>query len=159
MFLWKKYYFRFIKLLLFSGSIKKSKAAVTLEIEASSNPTLESILPDPTLICTAYKKSRFFLFSRREPDDLQNDQDRDVFNEKPSKEDIFASTDNPAVQRLYENAIIHTVFGDIHIKLFMKDTPKSVENFCVHCKNGYYNGHIFHRVIKGFMIQTGNVIF
>ncbi|MGH0181103.1 UNVERIFIED_CONTAM: hypothetical protein FKN15_005958 [Acipenser sinensis] len=34
--------------------------------------------------------------------------------------------------------------------------PKTVENFCVHSRNGYYNGHIFHRVIKGFMIQTGD---
>ena len=34
--------------------------------------------------------------------------------------------------------------------------PKTVENFCVHASNGYYNGHIFHRVIKQFMIQTGD---
>ncbi|KAG5878478.1 hypothetical protein JTB14_003165 [Gonioctena quinquepunctata] len=147
---------RMLNIALYQGSAKKAKAAVTLEIEASNNPTLEAIQPDPTLICTAYKKSRFYLFSRREPDELQGDQDRDVFNEKPSKEDTFAATDNPAVQRLYENAIIHTIFGDIHLKLFIKDTPKTVENFCVHSKNGYYNGHIFHRVIKGFMIQTGD---
>ena len=57
--------------------------------------------------------------------------------------------------------------GDIYIKLF-KDkgkrvlrhlkifvVPKTVENFVVHVRNGYYNNHIFHRVIKGFMIQTG----
>lgn len=42
------------------------------------------------------------------------------------------------------------------MKLFGKECPKTVENFCVHSKNGYYNGHIFHRVIKGFMIQTGD---
>ena len=34
--------------------------------------------------------------------------------------------------------------------------PKTVENFCVHSRNGYYNGHLFHRVIKGFMVQTGD---
>lgn len=147
---------RLLNIALYHGSAKKSKAAVTFEIEASSNPTLDAIQPDPTLICTAYKKSRFYLFSRREPDEIQGDQDRDIFNEKPSKEDTFATTENSTIQRLYENAIIHTVFGDIHIKLFMKDTPKTVENFCVHAKNGYYNGHIFHRVIKGFMIQTGD---
>jgi len=45
-------------------------------MEASTNPTLESIQPDPTLVCTAYKKSRFYLFSKREPDDLVGDQDR-----------------------------------------------------------------------------------
>lgn len=42
------------------------------------------------------------------------------------------------------------------MRLFPKECPKSVENFCVHSKNGYYNGHIFHRVIKGFMVQTGD---
>ncbi|KAK9892527.1 hypothetical protein WA026_020512 [Henosepilachna vigintioctopunctata] len=147
---------RILEIALYQGSASKNKAAVTLEIEASNNPTLEALKPDPTLICTAYKKSRFYLFSRREPDELIGDQDRDIFNEKPSKEDTFAATDQPIVQRLYETAVIHTVFGDIHCKLFMKDTPKTVENFCVHSKNGYYNGHIFHRVIKGFMIQTGD---
>ncbi|XP_050185783.1 peptidylprolyl isomerase domain and WD repeat-containing protein 1 [Myiozetetes cayanensis] len=34
--------------------------------------------------------------------------------------------------------------------------PKTVENFCVHSRNGYYNGHVIHRIIKGFMIQTGD---
>jgi peptidylprolyl isomerase domain and WD repeat-containing protein 1 len=57
---------------------------------------------------------------------------------------------------LYDSAIIHTALGDIHLKLFAKECPRAVENFCVHSKNGYYNGHIFHRVIKGFMVQTGD---
>ncbi len=39
---------------------------------------------------------------------------------------------------------------------FFCSCPKTVENFCVHSSNGYYNGHIFHRVIKQFMIQTGD---
>lgn len=60
------------------------------------------------------------------------------------------------MQRVYNSATIHTSRGDIHMKLFATECPKTVENFCVHCKNGYYNGHIFHRVIKGFMIQTGD---
>lgn len=59
------------------------------------------------------------------------------------------------IQRLYDTATIHTVFGDIQVALF-KECQKTVENFCVHSKNGYYNGNIFHRVIKGFMIQTGD---
>nr|CAD7589799.1 unnamed protein product [Timema genevievae] len=60
------------------------------------------------------------------------------------------------VERLYETAILHTALGDITIKLFGKECPRAVENFCVHSKNGYYNSHIFHRVIKGFMVQTGD---
>ena len=42
------------------------------------------------------------------------------------------------------------------MKLFPEDCPKTIENFVTHCKNGYYDGVKFHRVIKGFMIQTGD---
>uniref|UniRef100_A0A1Q3F9E7 peptidylprolyl isomerase n=1 Tax=Culex tarsalis TaxID=7177 RepID=A0A1Q3F9E7_CULTA len=142
---------------LFQGRVKNSKAALTLEHEASDNPALQAVTNDPTLFCTAYKKQRFYLYSRRLPSDLQ-DVDRDVFNEKPSKEDIISVTEGQGEgsQKIYDHAVIHTTMGDIHMRLFGKECPKTVENFCVHSKNGYFNGHIFHRVIKGFMIQTGD---
>ncbi|KAJ6632608.1 Peptidylprolyl isomerase domain and WD repeat-containing protein 1 [Pseudolycoriella hygida] len=146
---------RALHVALFQGRAKRSKAAITIEQEASNNPTLQSQSSDPTIFCTAYKKQRFYLYSRRLPSDLQ-DIDRDVFNEKPSKEDIIAVPEGQGVQRIYNSATIHTTHGDIHMKLFASECPKTVENFCVHSKNGYYNGHIFHRVIKGFMIQTGD---
>ena len=53
-------------------------------------------------------------------------------------------------------AIMHTTMGDIKIKLFGDKTPKTFENFITHAKNGYYDGLIFHRVIKDFMIQGGD---
>ncbi len=53
-------------------------------------------------------------------------------------------------------AIMHTTMGDIKIKLFKDKTPKTFENFTTHAKSGYYNGLIFHRVIKDFMIQGGD---
>ncbi len=53
-------------------------------------------------------------------------------------------------------AIMHTNMGDISIKLFPNEAPKTVENFTTHSKNGYYNGLIFHRVINDFMIQGGD---
>lgn len=46
------------------GKAKKPKAAVTLEMEAATNPTLEGSLSDPTLFCTAYKKNRFYMFTK-----------------------------------------------------------------------------------------------
>lgn len=46
--------------------------------------------------------------------------------------------------------------GDITIKLFPKYAPLAVENFLTHAKAGYYNGLTFHRVIKDFMIQSGD---
>lgn len=53
-------------------------------------------------------------------------------------------------------AVMHTNMGDVEIKLFPEHAPKTVENFTTHAKNGYYNGLIFHRVIKDFMIQGGD---
>ncbi len=53
-------------------------------------------------------------------------------------------------------ATINTTKGTIKVKLFPKETPKTVENFVTHAKNGYYDGIIFHRVIKDFMIQGGD---
>lgn len=53
-------------------------------------------------------------------------------------------------------ATMHTNMGDIKIRLFPDKTPKTVENFITHAKNGYYDGLKFHRVIKDFMIQGGD---
>jgi peptidylprolyl isomerase len=52
--------------------------------------------------------------------------------------------------------VLETNVGKIELKLFPKAAPLAVENFVTHVKNGYYNGIIFHRVIKGFMIQGGD---
>eukprot|EP00521_Asterionellopsis_glacialis_P011253 CAMPEP_0195294914 /NCGR_PEP_ID=MMETSP0707-20130614/16175_1 /TAXON_ID=33640 /ORGANISM="Asterionellopsis glacialis, Strain CCMP134" /LENGTH=146 /DNA_ID=CAMNT_0040356003 /DNA_START=82 /DNA_END=522 /DNA_ORIENTATION=- len=46
--------------------------------------------------------------------------------------------------------------GDVHIKLFTSQVPKTIENFVGHAKNKYYDNVIFHRIIKGFMLQTGD---
>ena len=53
-------------------------------------------------------------------------------------------------------AIISTNHGDIKVRLFPDVAPKAVENFITHGENGYYDGVIFHRVIKDFMIQGGD---
>lgn len=53
-------------------------------------------------------------------------------------------------------ATINTTLGAIRVKLFPEEAPKAVENFIKHAKNGYYDGIIFHRVIKDFMIQGGD---
>jgi len=51
---------------------------------------------------------------------------------------------------------LRTTEGAIELKLFPKQAPKAVENFVTHAKKDYYNGTIFHRVIKEFMIQGGD---
>lgn len=54
------------------------------------------------------------------------------------------------------SAIIKTNKGDITVTLTAKETPKTVNNFIFLAKKGFYNGTIFHRVIKDFMIQGGD---
>jgi len=54
------------------------------------------------------------------------------------------------------SVVLKTNQGNIELKLFPDIAPKAVENFVTHAKNGYYSGVVFHRVIKGFMIQGGD---
>lgn len=61
-----------------------------------------------------------------------------------------------SMQVYAQTAIIKTSKGDIEIELRADLAPKAVENFSTHAKNGYYNGQIFHRIIKNFMIQGGD---
>ena len=54
-----------------------------------------------------------------------------------------------------ELLIMHTTLGDITLRFFPTEAPIAVENFVTHARDGFYDGVIFHRVIEGFMIQTG----
>lgn len=51
---------------------------------------------------------------------------------------------------------IETSLGDIEADLFAAEAPKTVDNFVKLARSGFYDGLIFHRVIPGFMIQTGD---
>nr|VZI31761.1 unnamed protein product [Spirometra erinaceieuropaei] len=138
-------------------------------VEGTADSSVTNAAPnakDPVLVCTAFKKNRVFLFTNREPHEIKSEggslaqnatSERDVFNEKPTKEEVLAATRDSATTatRLAGSAILHTTLGDIHIRLWPRECPRTVENFVGHSRAGYYNGHIFHRVIKGFMIQTG----
>lgn len=55
-----------------------------------------------------------------------------------------------------QSVTLHTDVGDIKIELFCEDCPKSCENFLALCASQYYNGSLFHRNIKGFIVQTGD---
>ncbi|MDD5218603.1 MAG: peptidylprolyl isomerase, partial [Candidatus Omnitrophica bacterium] len=51
---------------------------------------------------------------------------------------------------------IETSLGEIRAELYPKDAPKTVENFVTLANKKFYDGILFHRVIPGFMIQTGD---
>src|SRR5258705_11193384 len=52
-------------------------------------------------------------------------------------------------------ATMSTNHGDITFELFDEDAPKTVDNFRTLARKGFYDGLIFHRIIKDFMIQGG----
>eukprot|EP00658_Telonema_sp_P-2_P030890 TRINITY_DN23242_c0_g1_i1.p1 TRINITY_DN23242_c0_g1~~TRINITY_DN23242_c0_g1_i1.p1 ORF type:complete len:607 (-),score=178.69 TRINITY_DN23242_c0_g1_i1:494-2314(-) len=143
---------RFLHLGLYQdtrGKLNEASMAVTSQ---------EDRVRDPILFATAFKKPRFYCFSRREPeDDDENDPEggRDIFNEKPTQEDLEGHQ-QAKVAKLGNVAKVGTTMGDIIIKLFPDEVPKTVENFVTHSRDGYYDNVIFHRIIKNFMIQTGD---
>jgi peptidylprolyl isomerase domain and WD repeat-containing protein 1 len=122
---------------------------------------------DSIVISMAFNKRRFYIFSHVDPVDENGDEteqqnviiSRDILNEPPDADDLLLTNMEGYGKKksiLGKEAILRTTMGDIHIRLYPNETPKTVENFCTHSKNGYYDNVIFHRVIKGFMIQTGD---
>ena len=145
--------FRCLHLALYQGQ-PDQKDVVTVAMAASNNPLLKSAeARDSMLVTTGFGKVRFYMFTNDEEVDRST---RDIHNEKHrilngSRKELEAKPTQTG-----SAAIIHTTYGDIHIRLFPDAAPKAVENFVVHSKNGYYNNVIFHRVIPKFMIQTGD---
>lgn len=68
---------------------------------------------------------------------------------------FFASAAEPAPKR--PQVTLETSKGKIVLELFPDKAPLTVENFISYVKSGFYDGTIFHRVIKGFMIQGGGL--
>lgn len=62
---------RFLQISLFQGSGKKKKATMDADMVAADNPILHTVMVDPTLFCTAFKKNRFYMFTKREPEDIK----------------------------------------------------------------------------------------
>ncbi|MGB2958595.1 MAG: peptidylprolyl isomerase [Bacteroidota bacterium] len=56
-----------------------------------------------------------------------------------------------------EHAVLETTYGRIELELFRVDAPKTVENFVGLAEQGLYDSVSFHRVAKGFVIQTGDI--
>ncbi|KPV78245.1 uncharacterized protein RHOBADRAFT_8877, partial [Rhodotorula graminis WP1] len=51
--------------------------------------------------------------------------------------------------------VLHTSIGDILIELWKRECPKAVRNFVQLCLEGHYDGVPFHRIVPGFIAQTG----
>lgn len=143
---------RSLWLTLYQGAPDK-KGVTTVEMATSDNPLLqEAEARDAMLASTGAGKVRFYMYTN----ETNTSKDRDVNNEKPRAAGNSKANDNKEAAPVGTTAVLHTSLGDIVIRLFADAAPKAVENFSTHARNGYYNNVIFHRVIRKFMIQTGD---
>jgi peptidyl-prolyl cis-trans isomerase B (cyclophilin B) len=62
---------------------------------------------------------------------------------------------HPLVLAPMSEAVLHTSAGPVSLELFDEDAPKTVDNFRKLASDGFYDGLIFHRVIRDFMVQGG----
>lgn len=145
--------FRALHLAIYQGAPQK-KGLTTVAMAASNNPLLEEAeARDPVLFATGVGKVRFYMFTNEEEISKSS---RDIVNERPTADGKKAKAAQEKKAETGTAAVIHTTYGDIHIRLFPDAAPKAVENFVTHSKRGYYNNTIFHRVIRKFMIQCGD---
>jgi cyclophilin family peptidyl-prolyl cis-trans isomerase len=73
---------------------------------------------------------------------------------------VFAESSEGAAmeeKKVNPSVIIETSLGNITVELSQDKAPKTVANFLEYVKAGYFKGTVFHRVIKGFMIQGGGL--
>ena len=161
--------YRPLHLALYQGAPER-KGIMTAAMAASENPLLqEASARDPMIVATGFCKgakshpdqegnARFYMTTNdTSQDSFRPSKTRDVRNEKlgtASAAKQAAAAAKPAA--IAELATMHTSQGDIQLRLFPNQAPKAVENFVTHSRNGYYDNVLFHRVIKKFMIQTGD---
>lgn len=100
-----------------------------------------------------------FLFSRNTAEQNQEKTDINKIQESTNQQSM-AKYSKPPEMKIDTNKIytaqMKTNFGDIEINLFTKETPLTVNNFVFLSEEGFYDGTIFHRIIKDFMIQGGD---
>ena len=153
----KKEKLRFISICLFQGESLRNKSGIITEKKLGEENINSDKIIDPLLLCTAYKSNRFYIFSKEEPDNkIQRDMMNEEIEEIKNKNQADKTRKNKEIIDLPEKAVIDTTKGEIFIKLFVNECPKATKNFISLGKRGYYDGLIFHRVIKNFMIQTGD---
>lgn len=72
----------------------------------------------------------------------------------PAPRVAAATQQSPAANPI---VVIETSMGEITVELFQDRAPVSVKSFLQYASEGFYEGTIFHRVIRGFMIQGGGI--
>ncbi len=88
-------------------------------------------------------------------EELSNNLQENTMPETNSDQ-ILEPKNQPNLLGDYSKAIFKTNLGDITVEFYNDDSPVTVNNFLYLASKGFYNGTLFHRVIKDFMIQGGD---
>ncbi len=115
------------------------------------------------IVVYAILQSSFEKRARRAPEsepavaaDIGGGADAEMqFDGAVDSEALAKASGDPIGDETADAAIIHTSMGDIELKLYKDDAPRTVANLVTLAKQGFYDGVTFHRVIKDFMIQGG----
>jgi cyclophilin family peptidyl-prolyl cis-trans isomerase len=84
------------------------------------------------------------------------ESEEEISPEEALSSQILPPANQPDLVSKYSGAIIKTNLGDIEVEFYGDASPVTVNNFMYLAQAGFYNGTIFHRVIKDFMIQGGD---
>ena len=130
--------------------IEPEKDTVSLDLAASDNPRA-NLHSRAVVLGTGFRQNRFFLFTdtKNERQDLGCDH-FPVVKIESATQTTLSDGYRPTTQ-----AVIRTTMGDIFVELYPNQTPLTVQNFLTLASRKYYDNLLFHRIIRGFMIQTG----
>lgn len=97
-----------------------------------------------------------FLFSKNNTMPSSSPTQKEATTSATNKKQYTAAPALNINQNKTYTANVKTSTGAFTIELFAKDTPETVNNFVFLAKEGFYDGTIFHRIVKDFMIQGGD---
>jgi cyclophilin family peptidyl-prolyl cis-trans isomerase len=97
-----------------------------------------------------------FLFSQNNTMPAQKQTQPEATTSATNKKQYSAAPKMEISPSKAYTAIVTTNKGNFTIELFNKETPETVNNFVFLARDGFYDGVVFHRIIKDFMIQTGD---
>lgn len=124
-----------------SKTIIETEETVTVETQTTNTDTRKLVKPK-----IEDNKKTEENTKKEEQKEVKEATNKDELFEKPNYDDL----------KKYNTAILKTDYGDIKINLFTKDAPITVSNFIDLSTRKIYDGTVFHRVVKDFVIQGGD---
>ncbi|MEK7187421.1 MAG: peptidylprolyl isomerase [Patescibacteria group bacterium] len=103
----------------------------------------------------------WYIFFMEPPGNLENDTQQELSEPYSLENQTSSNTVKTSQNNTTQSITMHTIaldtnYGKIVFETYDEDAPKTVNNFITLANKGFYNNVVFHRIIKGFMIQGGD---